>query len=38
MVLRRTNPDARTPMLEVAASYEKLAEYMAASDPDAEQP
>jgi len=32
------NADARATMLEVAAGYEKLAEYMTASDPDAEPP
>ena len=34
MALRMTNADARATMLEVAAGYEKLAEYMAARDPD----
>ena len=38
VALRMTNPDARATMLGVAAGYEKLAEYMLASDPDAEQP
>ena len=37
LALRMTNPDARTTMLEVAAGYEKPAEYMAAKDRDAEQ-
>ena len=34
LALRMTNPDARTTMLEVAAGYEKLAEYVATRDPD----
>jgi len=37
LALRMTNADAQATMLEVAAGYEKLAEYMAAKDRDAEQ-
>jgi hypothetical protein len=33
MALRMTNADARATMLDVAAGYEKLAEYMAARNP-----
>jgi len=38
MALRMTNADARATMLEVAAGYEKLAEYMAAKDVDTTEP
>jgi len=34
LALRMTNRDAQATMLEVAAGYEKLAEYMATKDPD----
>ena len=33
LALRMTNPAARATMLEVASGYEKLAKYMATTDP-----